>query len=280
MLYTFNDSFHIYKIELTKDLNIEKIFKEIQTLFPSFNHCQFQQPEINEVTLQPINNIRIFSCFFSSILSIQQEQELQNLIDIHDSFIAVFKITNENSTIEQIENLDYDIMGFHKKRYIVKGLLKIVEYYKNYNPLTQEYSDLVVRESRTYLNDVNTGLSYCRLLNVDWYLTDGAVGHSIINRSKFYSFIESRSNLQARRTNIINEAEEFLLFSLMREYGEQGFIYAQTFLTQAKLAKDLYVDGVWLPLESSIINATETWMTQVRKDTLLNIIRYTVVAQE
>ena len=54
-----------------------------------------------------------------------------------------FKI---NNSIEDPSKIDYDILGLNKKRTIIKGELRQVEYYKNYDYSSNTYSDLVVLE--------------------------------------------------------------------------------------------------------------------------------------
>jgi len=153
---------------------------------------------------------------------------------------AKFKI---NKSWDSPELLDYDILGYHKKRTIIKGELVSIEYYKNYDGV--DYSDLVVKEERTYTRN-NLGLVQSRLLTITWYLEDNTAGY-IKSCKKFYSSSESIDEGITRRNNIINDAKVYVLSAIGQSYGFD-------FMTSLKSQIDLYTQGYKQPLYDAILS--------------------------
>jgi len=130
-------------------------------------------------------------------LAIVSEYKLDLYYRIYDNITFDDQVNPQNPPF----NLDYDIIGMHKKRHFNKGELGKVEYYSNYNPSTSEYSGLCVVEDRTYYR-------YNRMLNrremdITWYYNDGTSGetkHTI----KYYTTEEAIQAGEVRRRNVIS----------------------------------------------------------------------------
>lgn len=173
---------------------------------------------------------------------------------------AKFKI---NKSWDSPELLDYDILGYHKKRTIIKGELTCVEYYKHYNGV--DYSDLVVKEERAYTrNDI--GLVQYRILTITWYLEDNTIGY-IKSHKKFYSSSESIDEGLTRRGNIINDAKVYILSLTGQSYGFD-------FMTSLKSQIELYTQGYKQPLYDAILSSTKPYLTEQIKNNLIDILTF------
>lgn len=256
----------IIPIDENKKINYLKLKAETETMFP----------ELDRVETGFSNSVEFhFNTEFSG-----ESSDLENLINAHNGEVYPFKLTNRFDT-QELLTIDYDILGLHKQRIITKGELREIKYYRNYDQVN--YTDLVIKEIRRYIRNPATGLLVYRLLNIYWYNTNDEVGFSVQNRAKHYTFQESREEMKIRRTNIIADAEKYLLYLLIQnavtelgvEQGQPaGFIQSLEFLGSVKFEKDYYIDGIGQPLENAISNATQTYMTQTIKDTILDIITY------
>lgn len=162
--------------------------------------------------------------------------------------------TNKNFKIgyNNPEIIDYDIMGFHKKRTITFGELVKVEYYKNYDGLS--YSDIIVEEIREFTRDQNTGLVQYRNQSSRWYLSDDTIGF-IKNTTKYYSLEEAIQEGIDRRTNVIAKAKSYVLVNI-------GQSYSFDLLTSVKSEIQLFIDGYTQPLRDSINNNTKQYLNQ------------------
>lgn len=169
----------------------------------------------------------------------------------------------ENGSYNSPENIDYDVLGFHKKRLIVKGELILVEYYRNYDGVT--YSDLILDETRTYFRN-GIGLIQHRSQNVRWYLEDNTIGCEKITM-KYYSSSESIDEGITRRNNIINDAKIYAL-------GTIGQAYGFDLMNSLKTQIDLYVQGYTQPLKDGVNTSTKPYLTQANKDALVVILTF------
>lgn len=140
-------------------------------------------------------------------------------------------------------DLDYNILGLHKKRDFVKGELVKVSYYGEYDYETKEYSDLVLEETRIYNRDKNS-LVYRRDMEVVWYLSDDSKGDSK-KTEKFYSPDESINEGEKRRSNIVSRLKLEVL-------GILGPELAYSFLSEVFTELGLYRDGFRNALISKI----------------------------
>ncbi len=261
----------LIEYDINKVINFKKLTLETNALF---NYC-----DRVEAGFSKSSEIQIIEFHFNSDF-LGTEQDLTNLIDAHNGNIYPFKLTGRYDA-DELLIIDYDILGLHKQRTITKGELREINYYRNYDQVN--YTDLVIKENRRYVRNPATGLLVYRLLDIYWYNTNNEIGFSIQNRAKHYTFQESREEMKIRRTNIIADAEKYLLYLLIQnavtelgvEQGQPaGFIQSLEFLGSVKFEKDYYIDGIGQPLENAISNATQTYMTQTIKDAILDIITY------
>ena len=171
-----------------------------------------------------------------------------------------FKITGESSDPSQ---LDYDIMGYHKKRTIIKGELTKVEYYKNFDGVN--YSDLIVEETRQYTRN-EIGLALYRTQNSKWYLENNTVG---LEKTfiKYYTMNEMLSETMTRSTNIINEAKIYLLNNI-------GYSNGQNFMQSVGNEITLFINGTGQPLRDAVTNSTKEYMTIEIKNAVVEILTF------
>lgn len=209
-------------------------------------------------------------------LTQQEEDDLNTVIENHQGSIYPFMLTGEHNNPK---DYDYDIFGLIKKRTMGtgdhKGELRTVEYFKAFDPNTQTYIDRAVKEDRFYHRDPSTGLVQYRLMDIYWYDTNGGIKYQKTDIMKLYSFNESREELQTRRKNIINDAEAYLIGTMIAEHGQAtGVQYALMFLATVKIEKELYIDSVGQPLLDAIAGTQLPFITQTHKDTLTALITY------
>lgn len=134
-----------------------------------------------------------------SEMEVVVKYSLDDYCMIYD-FIDYSNYANNINSKKPPTSLDYDIIGLHKKRTLVKGELVKVEYYGEYNHTTKQYSKLVVSEDRVYYR-VNQMVDR-REMVIKWYDNDGTVCMTK-NTTKYYSITESMQELDTRRANII-----------------------------------------------------------------------------
>jgi len=158
--------------------------------------------------------------------------------------------------------IDYDILGFHKKRTIIFGELTKVEYYEFYDGHT--YSNLILDETREYIRDSN-GLVQYRNQSSRWYLSDNSIG-LIKNTVKYYTLEESIQEGIDRRTNIISKAKSYVLINI-------GQLYSFDLLTSVKSEISLFIDGYTQPLRDVIANSTKPYLNQAIKDGIIESLR-------
>jgi hypothetical protein len=169
-----------------------------------------------------------------------------------------FKINDSN---ENPSKIDYDILGLNKKRTIVKGELKSVEYYTNYIPTSQTYSDLVVSEFRNYTRDV-IGLVQYRDMTCNWILNDGTTGLTLSFR-KYYTPEEAIQEGIDRRGNMLSFAKTSLLDGLKAIYGEPlNQTYAFDMLTSVKTQMEYFTQGYTQPLRDAVSASTKAYLTE------------------
>ena len=168
-----------------------------------------------------------------------------------------------HNSYESPQRLDYDIQGFHKKRTIITGELRTVEYYLDFDGTT--YSDLVVRESRTYHRN-EIGLVQYRTLFIEWFLNDGTLGTTITG-TKFYSPVESIDEGIERRKNIIADAKLYCLSTI-------GQAYAFDLLTTLKAPIDIYTEGYKQPLIDAVNASTKPYLNDDIKAAIVAILTF------
>lgn len=177
-----------------------------------------------------------------------------------------FKI---NNSFDSPSLIDYDIMGFNKKRVFVSGELREVSYYNNYDYSANTYSDLVVLETRSYVRD-EIGIATRRDLTSTWYLNDGSTGLTT-SYSKYYSPEEGIQEGMDRRSNMIAFAKTTLLSDLKAIYGEPtNQNYSFDLLTSVKTQMEYFTQGYTQPLRDAVSASTKPYMDVATK---LDVIR-------
>lgn len=165
-----------------------------------------------------------------------------------------------NDSISNPSMIDYDILGFNKKRTIIAGELKLVEYYRNYIPSADTYSGLVVVETRDYIRD-EIGIAISRNLSSNWLLTNGSTGLTI-NSTKYYTKEEGIQEGLDRRGNLVGFAKTALLGGLKDIYGEPtNQTYAFDLLLSVKTQIDYFIQGYTQPLKDAISASTKPYLT-------------------
>ena len=156
-----------------------------------------------------------------------------------------------NNSTESPENINYDTKGYQKKRtFNNKGELIIVEYYKNFDIMTQTFSDLVIKENREYLRV--DGWVYLRQMNIEFYLSDGSIGCKK-NTIKYYDDLSSYQEGKDRKNNIINQISMFVLSQI----GESN---AKDFLNECASLIDIYIKGNPTLLLEYVSNSEQEYM--------------------
>lgn len=170
-----------------------------------------------------------------------------------------FKISGKNNNPTRI---NFNTLGYHKQRTIIKGVLISTKYWRNYEDDT--YSDLILEERREFERDEIEIIIY-RLLYIDYYFEDGTLGLTHDVGYKYYLGEESIKEGTTRRTNVINEAKYYLV-------QQVGQSYAFDFLLGVKVLMGYYYDGYTQPLRDAIDISTKTYMTTEIKETLIEIL--------
>jgi len=242
------------------ELNIYQIMDEIyislnKKLYANYpgevvdGYCDYSIPSLN------IN-------FYVDLTS--QEQGV--LTDLISNYVCnpnycelkKFKI---NNSLENPSQIDYDILGLNKKRTIIKGELRQVEYYKNYIASSNTYSDLVVSEFRDYTrNDI--GIVQYRNLTSNWILNDNTTGLTM-NFIKYYTQEEGIQEGIDRRGNMISFAKTSLLDGLKAIYGEPtNQTYSFDLLMSVKTQMEYFTQGYTQPLRDVVSASTKAYLTE------------------
>ena len=199
-----------------------------------------------------------------SELSIVSEYKLDSYYRIYDY------IEFDDSVDPQIAplNLDYDILGLHKKRYFDKGELYKVEYYGEHIPQTNTYSKLCVIENRIYYR-TNRMLNR-REMDITWYYNDGTSGetkHTI----KYYTLEAAISAGEVRRRNVVSNLKMNTVGLLMMTSGitqTEAEILGFEFLNVHNNKISKYIEGVESILKNAILTDSEfTWLDNVIPNT-------------
>lgn len=177
-------------------------------------------------------------------------------VDTIDNNIKLIPNDIQYAVNEAPYNLDYDVVGLHKRQFFVKGELLRVQYYGKYDSNTNTYSDLCIEENRTY--NRQNGYLYNRAMQIDWYKSDGTVGASK-NTLKYYNTFDAILAGNDRRENIIDEVKIISvgLMQMVEQISmDQAQIVGKNFLTAISSNVTLYVKGNEQELIDQITNDT------------------------
>ena len=181
-----------------------------------------------------------------------------------------FKI---NNSLESPLTLDYDILGLNKKRTIINGELRIIEYYKEYDYSAKTYSDLYVSEYRDYVRD-QMGLVQYRIQTSNWLLNDNTTGLTK-NFIKYYTEEESIQEGITRRNNVLDVSKTTLLNELKIVFGfPLNQSYAFDLLTSVKTELDYFEQGYTQPLRDAVSASTKSYMLENIKIAVINKLTY------
>jgi hypothetical protein len=173
-----------------------------------------------------------------------------------------YKLTNSQ---ENPIHLDYDIYGLHKDRFIIKGELTLVNYYKNYDEISKEYSDLILREHRKYLRDDNGMVKY-RVQTTEWIMEDESIGLSN-STIKYYTQKEAIQEGIDRRTNLIDDAKVYCINSL-------GLNYSFDLLNSVAVYVNLFKEGYTQPLRDALSASTKVYLSTPMKEDIIGILTF------
>jgi hypothetical protein len=208
-------------------------------------------------------------------LTESQINQLNNIITnyvFNPYYDDLFKFKINQST-ENPRMIDYDILGLNKKRTIIKGELRLIEYYKNYIVSANTYSDLVVVETRDYTRD-EIGIATSRNLSSSWLLNNGTTGLTI-NSTKYYTQEEGIQEGLDRRSNMIGFAKTSLLNGLKEIHGEPANQnYAFDMLTSVKIEIDYFIQGYTQPLRDAVSASTKPYLTVGIKEAVIEQLRF------
>lgn len=183
----------------------------------------------------------------------------------------MFKIYNYTKNVEPINfdsppyDVDFTILGLHKKRTFNKGELIKTEYYGNFDGTN--YTDLVAVENRVYYR-VNR-MVHRREVEIHWIKNEGlnytggtgttAAGDivgAIKNTTKYYTPNESVAAGERRRRTIISNVKIYTLYLLQVAAGndrETAETLGFSFLSEYANEIGLYIEGVLDPLKNGIM---------------------------
>jgi len=132
------------------------------------------------VNLSYINSdIETFFIYFEYDLNDSDINILDNIVYNHDGNTYKFKLEALPYINSFNPNQDYDILGLHNKPYVNdSGLLTSSEYYKNYNPAENVFSDLVIKENISYEFNNETGLPKKKTIEINFYLENEEIGYT------------------------------------------------------------------------------------------------------
>lgn len=240
---------YIYNIS-ESEFNPNQLFDEIYSSLGK-KLCASYEGEVLDGYCSTESNLVTFG-FFEDLTQ-DEKDTLNNLITnyvFNPNYDELKKFKINNSTNDPTE-IDYDILGFHKKRIIIKGELKSVEYYRSYIPSSSTYSDLVVSEYREYSRD-SIGLVTHRTQTSNWILNDESTGLTM-TFTKYYSPSEAIDEGISMRKNMIAAAK---IYSI----GALGISYSFDLLTSVAAQVNIFVEGYKAPLINSISASTRPYM--------------------
>jgi hypothetical protein len=186
------------------------------------------------------------------------------LIDCYKIYDYLLYSYDEIDFISPPHNLDYDIVGLHKKKYYNKGELYKIEYYGSYDFPTNTYSDLVLEEVFTYYR-INE-MVYKHDLDIYWYINTGVVGTSK-RMTKYYTQEQSFALGEQRRRNCITNLKINAVGLIMmteqinQNQAEQiGWLFLDEFNNQISI----FIEGFAQPLKDVVMTSqNHSWLNNL-----------------
>lgn len=149
------------------------------------------------------------STLSSDETTILHQYNLYEYYKIYDSVGDGNVIKSDHPPID----VNYDIIGFAKKRTFNQGELIKVEYFETYNPTAATFHNKVVVENRVYYR-INQLLN-SRIMNIAWIMDDGVTTGYTKTTYKNYTPLEAIQAGQSRRENVIADLEINVIGLLM-----------------------------------------------------------------
>lgn len=171
-------------------------------------------------------------------------------------------------------DLNYDILGFHKKKYFNKGELYKVEYFGEYDFLTNTYNKKILCEKRTFYR-INE-MVYKRVLDICWFLDNGISGTSELTGTtkqtlKFYTQEESLFVGERRRRNCITNLKIDSIGLIMMASGitqKEAEHIGWAFLNEFSNEINVFIEGVETPLMTALMTTqNHGWLDYVIPNT-------------
>ena len=161
-------------------------------------------------------------------------------------------------------DLNYDILGLYKNRIFNKGELNRVEYYGEYDPLSQQYSNMVVSEDRVYYR-INE-MVYKREMEINWYFDDGTTG-ATKNTIKYYTPEEAIVVGERRRSKVVAVLKTNTVGVIMGVSGmtqQEAETLTKPFLATYADQISQYIQGYEEPLKTAILTSTSfDWLDAI-----------------
>jgi hypothetical protein len=171
--------------------------------------------------------------------------------------------------MELIQNQDYRIKGYHKEKvYDNKGDVTQVNFYKNYNPVTESYTELKVRESRTVDRDVTTGVPNKVTVDIEWFKSDGVTKSAEKRLEKYINGFDGQQMNQEARLNLTTKAQGYLLQAV-------GLENTKELGTDVAVERSAYISGTTQGLIDAVNNSARAYMTPEVKATVVTILNVT-----
>lgn len=175
--------------------------------------------------------------------------------------IKMFKIYNYMKNVEPRHftfppyDMNYDVLGLYKKRIFNKGELEEVEYYGQYNPMTDTYSDKVICEHRIY-HRINE-MVHRREMTIHWILEDGTTGGTK-NTVKYYTPQESIIAGERRRSQVISTLKTNVVGLIMAVSGltqQEAEVEGKPFIATYSEEISQYIQGYEDPLKTAVMTS-------------------------
>jgi hypothetical protein len=197
-------------------------------------------------------------------INVLDKYQLINCFKIYD---YIFRSDDNTDFKAPPYNIDYDIIGLHKKKTYNKGELSKIEYYGSYDFTTNTYSDLVLVEDFIYYR-INE-MVYKHQLDISWYLNTGEVGSSK-QLVKYYTQEQSFALGESRRRNCITNLKinaVGLIMTTESKTQQEAEALGWLFLSEFNPEISVFIEGFSQPLKDAVMNtANHSWMDNVIPD--------------
>jgi len=160
-----------------------------------------------------------------------------------------------------VTDIDYRIQGYHKKKTNDSfGDRAIIEYYATFT--AGVYSDLKVKETRSYTRQAVTGILETVTVDIEWMSGDGVTPRATKQVVKHLDLDDGLKGNQKARGRLLNKAKGAAIQLIGMEAGK-------AFMRTLGDEVSLYREGDYQPLIDGINTSAQT---QEFKDTLVAIL--------